>query len=535
MQNVLRQALQTDEENDVAVVRRLEGLGFDHEVIKVALHVAKGDEQRAMQLCLSGLAFVHSGNDSTLEDCAPPAPLKCYICAQRHLTERSLEIHLKACRRRFEVREAKRPQGLRRLLLEEDELPEGMDCLEHYYQAQAGTPASNSPNKASNLTTPFEAWFAKQEGAECSLLPCEFCKRTFSMERLEVHQKACLQRPRPDVASQTPPARRCPSTPPAAMVRAYASFCNQLERCQGCLRQFRPELLQAHQKLCCPPKQLKTRRLSAASLRSSSPGQSDISSYRAQGGMESTPAMPSRCAQSSSLAQRRSRSSTGGISFTPPSRYVPPKSQVSSAVPPASSPSLFSHSSADLLTKGLISTASEEDKASIRSRLAERLPGVEVIAVYKAVNDNHRVVYNALRSTAEAQRGGCAPEERELWHGTSWAFVPKILRQGFNRSFAGRHGTLLGSATYFSSDPAYSQKFCDKKGGGRDSTKALLLATVLVGNYCKGCSTDVEPPIKDAETGERYDSTVENEDSPSIFAIFRDFQALPLFLVELKV
>lgn len=50
------------------------------------------------------------------------------------------------------------------------------------------------------------------------------------------------------------------------------------------------------------------------------------------------------------------------------------------------------------------------------------------------------------------------------------AFIPKILKQGFNRSFAGRHGTLLGHATYFSSDPRYSLRFCDKKGG-QDGTK----------------------------------------------------------------
>lgn len=61
-----------------------------------------------------------------------------------------------------------------------------------------------------------------------------------------------------------------------------------------------------------------------------------------------------------------------------------------------------------------------------------------------------------------------------------------------------------------------------------------MLASVLVGHYCKGCSTDVELPIMDAETGERFDSTVDNEENPSMFAVFRDFQALPLFLVELK-
>ena len=123
------------------------------------------------------------------------------------------------------------------------------------------------------------------------------------------------------------------------------------------------------------------------------------------------------------------------------------------------------------------------------------------------------------------------PEERDLWHGTAWSFVPKILKQGFNRSFAGRHGTLLGHATYFSSDPRYSMRFCGKKGGA-DGTKVLVVARVLVGRYCKGSPTDVEPPLLNSQ-GDRFDTTVDNAEAPSIFAVFRDFQALRLFLVEI--
>lgn len=52
--------------------------------------------------------------------------------------------------------------------------------------------------------------------------------------------------------------------------------------------------------------------------------------------------------------------------------------------------------------------------------------------------------------------------------------MEKILKQGFNRSYAGRHGALLGHASYFSTDPKYSLRFCDRKGGGSDRTKAAL-------------------------------------------------------------
>ena len=74
-------------------------------------------------------------------------------------------------------------------------------------------------------------------------------------------------------------------------------------------------------------------------------------------------------------------------------------------------------------------------------------------------------------------------------------------------------------------------RFCGKKGGA-DGTKVLVVARVLVGRYCKGSPTDVEPPLLNSQ-GDRFDTTVDNAEAPSIFAVFRDFQALPLFLVEI--
>jgi len=47
--------------------------------------------------------------------------------------------------------------------------------------------------------------------------------------------------------------------------------------------------------------------------------------------------------------------------------------------------------------------------------------------------------------------------------------------------------------------------------------QVLVAARVLVGRYCKGSPGDVEPPVFDARTGDRYDSTVDNAEAPSIF------------------
>lgn len=187
-----------------------------------------------------------------------------------------------------------------------------------------------------------------------------------------------------------------------------------------------------------------------------------------------------------------------------------------------------------LEAKGYISRASEDVEGTLRVQLEQRLPGAEFVGAYQVTSSSHSNMYDALKATTQAGNGGAPPLERELWHGTGWLTVPKILKQGFNRSFAGRHGTLLGVATYFSADLAYSHRFCDRRGGGQDGTKAVLLARVLVGRYCRGNPSDVEPPVRDEETDERYDSTVDNEECPGIFAVFRDFQAVPLFLLEFR-
>lgn len=169
----------------------------------------------------------------------------------------------------------------------------------------------------------------------------------------------------------------------------------------------------------------------------------------------------------------------------------------------------------------------------LRIQIAETAPGKEVLRCFRVGSAPQSTIYQALKQSLEAERGAAPLMERELWHGTSWASIPKILQSGFNRSFAGQHGKLLGIATYFSSDLSYSLRFCDR-GGGKQGTKAVLLSRVLVGEHCRGAPTDVEPPRVKAGSGLRFHSTVDSVERPKIFAVFKDFQAIPLFLVELR-
>eukprot|EP00397_Hematodinium_sp_SG-2012_P002954 GEMP01002962.1.p1 GENE.GEMP01002962.1~~GEMP01002962.1.p1 ORF type:complete len:475 (+),score=127.39 GEMP01002962.1:124-1548(+) len=122
-------------------------------------------------------------------------------------------------------------------------------------------------------------------------------------------------------------------------------------------------------------------------------------------------------------------------------------------------------------------------------------------------------------------------EERLLWHGTNLVSAHEIMANGFNRSHCGvAHGSKYGSGTYFTTNLRYAARFCVTSGD--DQTKAMFLCRVSVGTWAKGQKGMVEPPRKEnaGSAGERYDSTVNDVDNPTIWCVFRDFQAVPVYL-----
>ncbi|CAK0883184.1 unnamed protein product, partial [Prorocentrum cordatum] len=370
----------------------LEAMGFDREVAQVALHVSRGREDQALQLCMAGLSFVGASGEGALCDRAPPAPLRCYVCGLGHLSRCSLDCHLRSCRRRFEQREARRPAGERRALLGEEELAPGAQTIEEHYLRLAwpepagsggGARPSGSAGGAGRAASAGAA--AGPQRAPVQLLPCEFCARTFLPGRLEAHQKACVQRPR-HVAPAPSPAARSPAPASPAAVRAFRSFCEQLERCPGCQRQFRPEVLRSHRERC-PPCQRP-------------PGARPSQLVRSTGRRHSQP-VPAAAPRAS---------------FAPPARGAP--------APKASTPDAEVCTSEALLAKGLLLAAGEEDAAALRAELELSLPGAEFVSAFQvagpAVSSG---VYEALRASMQDCGGGGPPAERELWHGTAWAAV----------------------------------------------------------------------------------------------------------------
>lgn len=118
-----------------------------------------------------------------------------------------------------------------------------------------------------------------------------------------------------------------------------------------------------------------------------------------------------------------------------------------------------------------------------------------------------------------------------LFHGTSPDTVPKIVNQGFNRSFCGKNATRFGKGVYFARDAAYSSS---KTYSAPDSSSVqyMFLCRVVVGEFCQGRN---EAPAPDVRTGHQlYDATVDNMSSPSIFVTYHDAQAYPEYLVHFK-
>lgn len=60
----------------------------------------------------------------------------------------------------------------------------------------------------------------------------------------------------------------------------------------------------------------------------------------------------------------------------------------------------------------------------------------------------------------------------------------------------------------------------------------MYLCRVLTGDYTTGQQNMIVPPQKD--TGQKYDSVVDNVAKPSIFVIFHDSHAYPEYLITFK-
>lgn len=94
--------------------------------------------------------------------------------------------------------------------------------------------------------------------------------------------------------------------------------------------------------------------------------------------------------------------------------------------------------------------------------------------------------------------------------------------------------TVYGLGTYFAVDASYSANPLYSVPS-TDGTQLMFVSLVLTGHYTKGESDmKVPPPHSLQDPNDRYDSVVNNMQTPSMFVVFHDCQAYPDYLITFK-
>ncbi len=142
-----------------------------------------------------------------------------------------------------------------------------------------------------------------------------------------------------------------------------------------------------------------------------------------------------------------------------------------------------------------------------------------------------RVQNKALWASFLQKRRAMGESANEMWllHGTNAEAAAKIGEKGFVKTPV--RANSFGHGVYFSNNASYSaqERFCP----AQNRVRSMVLARVLVGTYCLGLPGDVMPTRASADgcSFERCDSTVDDEECPSIFATFEEGQQYPEYLV----
>ena len=135
--------------------------------------------------------------------------------------------------------------------------------------------------------------------------------------------------------------------------------------------------------------------------------------------------------------------------------------------------------------------------------------------------------YESLRNTMPIVN-----ELRWLYHGSAPDTVPKIISEGYNRSFCGKNATAYGKGVYFAKDISYSAQPLYSPPD-KDGFKCILANKVLVGRSCLGKANQTVPDMFD--NTRRYDTTVDSVSNPRIFVVYKDMQAIPEYEIKFKI
>jgi len=175
-----------------------------------------------------------------------------------------------------------------------------------------------------------------------------------------------------------------------------------------------------------------------------------------------------------------------------------------------------------------------QEKAGVVAAFMKTLPAqrFNILDVERVQNAELWTSFTAKKRSM-LQRAGATETWEMAWlfHGTDQDTVPKIVAQGFNRSFCGKNATKYGKGVYFAVESEYSTRDCYSRPNAAGEC-FIFLCRVLVGEFCQGEEDGVAPAVRYGDV--LYDSTVDNPRDPKIFVAYHDAQAYPEYLVKFK-
>jgi len=167
----------------------------------------------------------------------------------------------------------------------------------------------------------------------------------------------------------------------------------------------------------------------------------------------------------------------------------------------------------------------------------QHIPSLQVLSVERVQNVSMWQSYAVKRQTIVMREQGDEATLKKkyervwLFHGTNEDTIPKIITQGFNRSFAGKNMTMYGKGVYFARDSDYSARktYAIPNAAG---VQSMFLCRVTVGEFCPGKKDAITPDVRQGY--QLYDSTVNDMNSPQIYVTYHDAQAFPEYLIKFK-
>ncbi|XP_034391511.1 protein mono-ADP-ribosyltransferase PARP12 [Cyclopterus lumpus] len=156
------------------------------------------------------------------------------------------------------------------------------------------------------------------------------------------------------------------------------------------------------------------------------------------------------------------------------------------------------------------------------------MPQSKINNIQRIQNPSLWKVFQWQKEQMKERNGATSGNEHYLFHGTEETLIEAICEQNFDWRMCGVHGTAYGKGSYFARDASYSDRYARAK---RSLNKIMFVALVLVGEYTKGRSSYVRPPLKgDGKT--LYDSCVDCESNPSIYVVFEKQQIYPEYIID---